>query len=83
MTLAKLHNAAALAAGQQEERCRGEAPRERRVFGASEVRRIQSHRLSWGSGHITPRISDAPMRATQNKFMPGARSLHALVRRER
>jgi len=26
-----------------------------------------------------PQISDAPMRATQNTFMAGARSLHLLV----
>jgi len=30
---------------------------------------------------ITPQISDAPMRVTQNKFMAGARSLHLLVMR--
>ncbi len=30
---------------------------------------------------LTPQISDAPMRVTQNKFMVGARSLHLLVRR--
>ena len=44
----------------------------------------------WAAGRIvsvrmlmrlTPQISDAPMRVTQNTFMVGARSLHLLVRR--
>jgi hypothetical protein len=30
---------------------------------------------------ITPQISDAPIRVTQNTFMVGARSLHLLVMR--
>jgi len=31
---------------------------------------------------ITPQISDAPMRVTQNTFMPNARSLHLPVIRQ-
>ena len=37
--------------------------------------------LERSKGRLTLRISDAPMRVTQNKFMVGARSLHLLVSR--
>ena len=30
---------------------------------------------------LTPQISEAPMRVTQNTFVPNARSLHLLVKR--
>ncbi len=45
------------------------------------MRRNPSAGAMRSPGRITPQISDAPMRATQNKSMVGARSLHLLVRR--
>ena len=56
------HNAAAPAPGQQKERMRGGSAAETKSLNRQRRRRIQNHRSSFGSGHITPQFSRRAMR---------------------